>query len=198
MSLRIKPDMPSVPLAYARAGEVNKESDYIQASRFSDTFLVLENQKCMPLKNRDGISGFQNRILSFFGCGTTHAFFCFFLCQRQKRTPSQWAKRRDDFSPEGSRDHPSLFKVPSLSSRSPGLPRPEGSKPLLSPSGKDQEEEEEEEERERERESFIRNNLHNGVVSGAEEEEEEEEGLFKADAVNEEDPERDRDLSLIV
>jgi len=151
----------------------------------------------MYLKNRDGISGFQNRILSFFGCGTTHAFFCFFLCQRQKRTPSQWAKRRDDFSPEGSRDHPSLFKVPSLPG--PGLPRPEGSKPLLSPSGKDQEEEEEEEEeRERERESFIRNNLHNGVVSGAEEEEEEEEGLFKADAVNEEDPERDRDLSLIV
>ena len=41
-----------------------------------------------------------------------------------------------------------------------------------------QEEEEEEEEEEQEEE--------------VEEEEEEEEGLFKADAVNEEDPERDR------
>ena len=43
-------------------------------------------------------------------------------------------------------------------------------------------------ERERERERFIRNNLHNGVVSG----EEEEESLFMANAVNEEDSERDR------
>ena len=37
---------------------------------------------------------------------------------------------------------------------------------LLRP-GLTRQEEEEEEERERERESFIRNNLHNGVVSGA-------------------------------
>ena len=40
--------------------------------------------------------------------------------------------------------------------------------------------------------SSIQNTRKGGWREGKEEEEEEEEGLFKADAVNEEDPERDR------
>ena len=128
----------------------------------------------MYLKNRDGISGFQNRILSFFGCGTTHAFFVSFFVSAKNapllngQSEGMIFRRKDpEITPLSSRSRLSLpgLRLPTR--------RPEGSKPLLSPSGKDQEEEEEEEEeRERERESFIRNNLHNGVVSGAERERE--------------------------
>ena len=39
---------------------------------------------------------------------------------------------------------------------------------------------------------YSQKNAKRGVCEEEEEEEEEEEGLFKADAVNEEDPERDR------